>query len=148
MLLLISFCTNHYEYANCLFHLFTQSDMEFLSFCFTIILVYKEPPYVLKESGYASFNLPIDIYFKAGARDEPKKFSTLYDLDISKTTVQKYSVIVPNPSSEFRHKLLEGGGIMMNSDSKFRLSTDCVGIIMSKWSFVNDDLFCIFRPSE
>lgn len=73
---------------------------------------------MLKESGYASFNLPIDIHFKAGARDEMKKYTITYDLDISKTTVQKYSVMIPNPSSDFRHKLLEGGGIMMNNDSK------------------------------
>lgn len=84
--------------------------------------VFKEPPYTLKESGYASFNLPIEIHFKAGPRDEPKKFTTTYDLDISKTTAQKYSVMISNPSSEFRHKLLEGGGIMMNNDSKLNSS--------------------------
>ena len=72
----------------------------------------------MKESGYASFNLPIDIYLKAGPRDDPKKFSILYDLDISKTTVQKYPFVITNPSSEFRHKLLEGGGIMINNDGK------------------------------
>lgn len=77
---------------------------------------------MLKESGYASFNLPIDIYFKAGPRDETKKFTTTYDLDISKTTVQKHSVIIPNPSSEFRHKLLEGGGIMMTNDSELTIN--------------------------
>lgn len=80
--------------------------------------MYKDPPYVLKESGYASFNLPIDIYLKAGPRDDPKKFSITYDLDISKTTVQKYPLTISNPSSEFRHKLLEGGGIMINTEGK------------------------------
>lgn len=73
---------------------------------------------MLKESGYASFNLPIDIYLKAGPRDDPKKHSITYDLDIFKTTVQKYPIIVLNPSSEFRHKLLEGGGIMINTEGK------------------------------
>lgn len=78
--------------------------------------VYKDPPYVLKESGYASFNLPIDIILKAGPRDDPKKFTITYDLDITKTLMQKYPLIVDNPSSEFRHKLLDGGGIMINHD--------------------------------
>lgn len=80
--------------------------------------MYKDPPYVLKESGYASFNLPIEIYLKAGPRDEPKKYSLTYDLDIAKTTVQKYPLLVANPSSDFRHKLLDGGGIMINHDGK------------------------------
>lgn len=78
--------------------------------------MYKEPPYVLKESGYASFHLPIDIFFRAGPRDDPKKHSLTYDLDISKTTVQRYPLFITNPSNEFRHKLLEGGGIMINND--------------------------------
>lgn len=86
--------------------------------------MYKDPPYVLKESGYASFNLPIDIYYRAGARDEPKKVSILYDLDIYKTTCQRYPFFINNPSSEFRHKLLEGGGIMINTDGKYFLSTN------------------------
>lgn len=71
---------------------------------------------MLKESGYASFNLPIEIYLKAGQRDEPKKYSLTYDLDIAKTTAQKYPLVVANPSSDFRHKLLDGGGIMINHD--------------------------------
>lgn len=81
--------------------------------------MYKDPPYVLKESGYASFNLPIEIYLRAGPRDEPKKYSLTYDLDIAKTTVQKYPLLVANPSSDFRHKLLDGGGIMINHDGNF-----------------------------
>ncbi|XP_031638089.1 protein AF-9 [Contarinia nasturtii] len=76
--------------------------------------VHKEPPYVLKESGYASFNLPIDIYLKAGPRDDPKKYSTTYDLDIYKTIVTKHQIIIQNPSTEFRNKLLDGGGIAVN----------------------------------
>lgn len=73
---------------------------------------------MLKESGYASFNLPIDIYLKAGQRDDPKKYSITYDLDIAKTTAQKYPLVVANPSSDFRHKLLDGGGIMINYDGR------------------------------
>lgn len=92
-------------------------NFQFVTFLF-LILVYKEQPYVLKESGYASFNLPIDIFLKAGPKDDPlqKRLTVTYDLDISKTLVQKYPFIIINPSSEFRHKLLEGGGIMINTD--------------------------------
>lgn len=80
--------------------------------------MYKEPPYILKESGYASFNLPIDIYLKAGPRDEPKKYSITYDLDIYKSTKQIIPLIIMNPSTEFRNKLMDGGGILMN-DGKY-----------------------------
>lgn len=79
----------------------------------------KEPPYVIKESGYASFNLPIEIHLKAGSRDEPKKISITYDLDIYKSTVQRPAYFITNPSTDFRHKLLEGGGILINNDGKW-----------------------------
>lgn len=90
---------------------------------------------MLKESGYASFNLPIDIYLKAGPRDDQKKFSLMYDLDITKTTVQKYPFLVVNPSNEFRTKLLEGGGIMLISDGKFD------ALVLNIFVAFNDDTF-------
>jgi hypothetical protein len=76
--------------------------------------VIKEQPYVVKESGYAGFNLLIDIYFKN--KDEPKKFKHNYDLNlqssgppITKTLREKY--VFTNPAGDFRKKLLKGGGV-------------------------------------
>uniref|UniRef100_A0A1A9X1X8 YEATS domain-containing protein n=1 Tax=Glossina brevipalpis TaxID=37001 RepID=A0A1A9X1X8_9MUSC len=76
--------------------------------------VCKEPPYMIQESGYAGFMLPIDIYFRI--RDEPKRVQFNYDLDLQQTgppqhrcDIQKF--IFDNPSEEFRLKLLKGGGV-------------------------------------
>lgn len=41
----------------------------------------------------------------------------MYDLDITKPfKVDKHSVIFTNPSSDFRHKLIDGGGITISND--------------------------------
>ncbi|XP_065333766.1 protein AF-9 isoform X1 [Cloeon dipterum] len=76
--------------------------------------VIKEPPFSVKESGYAGFNLLIDIYFKT--KDEPKKFKHSYDLDLQtsgpmvvRSRREKY--IFTNPSGDFRKKLIRGGGV-------------------------------------
>lgn len=98
--------------------------------CFLIFTVVKEPPFILKESGYASFVLAIDIYFKN--RDEPKKGTFKYDLVLQTTpyqNIQKEKFVFPNPSDEFRKKLLKGGGVIIhhnlnNVDEKSRDSND------------------------
>nr|CAD7396050.1 unnamed protein product [Timema cristinae] len=75
--------------------------------------VIKDPPYSVKESGYAGFIIPIEIYFKN--KDEPKKVRFDYDLNlqsngppISKVVREKY--IFPNPSEDLRRRLIKGGG--------------------------------------
>lgn len=84
---------------------------------FSYVTVVKDPPYVIKESGYAGFNLTIDVYLKN--RDEPKKITFTYDLNLQInlpfTNIEDRSYIFHNPSSEFRRKLLEGGGIELSS---------------------------------
>ncbi|KAG4068326.1 hypothetical protein HA402_007846 [Bradysia odoriphaga] len=89
--------------------------------------VFKEPPYSLKESGYAGFVLPIDIYFKN--RDDPKKVTYNYDLNLQNTgtitNVEKKVQVFKSPSDDFRRKLIKGGGFMVNnfpnnSDEKAR----------------------------
>ncbi|VVC40867.1 YEATS [Cinara cedri] len=80
--------------------------------------VVKEPPYVVKESGYAGFPLPIDIYIRNN--DEPRKIRFKYELElqdrglppISKVTRETY---VFSPSEDFRRKLIKGGGISVLS---------------------------------
>nr|CAD7457441.1 unnamed protein product [Timema tahoe] len=80
--------------------------------------VIKDPPYSVKESGYAGFIIPIEIYFKN--KDEPKKVRFDYDLNlqsngppISKVVREKY--VFPNPSEDLRRRLIKGGGSAVSS---------------------------------
>ncbi|XP_020299552.1 protein AF-9 [Pseudomyrmex gracilis] len=80
--------------------------------------VLKEPPFVVKESGYAGFIIPIEIYLRN--KDEPKKFQITYDLHLQPSgppinNVTRHAEIFRNPSDEFRKKLLKGGGVMVSS---------------------------------
>lgn len=82
--------------------------------------VIKEPPYKVKESGYAGFPLPIDIYLRNN--EEPKKIKFVYDLNLQSQgppicKVQKEKYVFNNPSEEFRHKLMKGGGVSVGSSS-------------------------------
>ncbi|KAJ8981775.1 hypothetical protein NQ317_002369 [Molorchus minor] len=77
--------------------------------------VVKEPPYSLRTSGYAGFNLPIEIYLRNN--QEPKKVKFNYDLQLQPTgppihKVQKEKYIFQSPSEEFKSKLLKGGGVV------------------------------------
>ncbi|KAI2808002.1 Mllt3p [Blomia tropicalis] len=76
--------------------------------------VIKEPPYQISESGYASFDLPIYVYFRN--RLEPKSTILEYDMtiDLTKpiTKFQREKLTFQNPSEEFKKKLLKGGGIL------------------------------------
>lgn len=80
------------------------------SFPFSVV---KEPPYSVKESGYAGFALPIEIHLRN--KDEPKKVSFHYDLNLQQAgapiiKVQKEKYIFNSPNDEFKMKLLKGGG--------------------------------------
>ena len=79
------------------------------------VSVVKEPPYSVKESGYAGFNLPIDIYLRNN--NEPKKIRFNYDLNLQQSgppiiKVQKEKYIFNSPAEDFRMKLLKGGAIV------------------------------------
>ncbi|XP_004929611.1 protein ENL [Bombyx mori] len=71
--------------------------------------VVKDPPFSIKESGYAGFTLPIEIYLKN--KDEPKKITFSYNLTLQQNGFLKDRYIFKNPSDEFSKKLLKGGGI-------------------------------------
>ncbi|KDR18313.1 protein AF-9 isoform X2 [Zootermopsis nevadensis] len=77
--------------------------------------VVKDPPYSVKETGYAGFNLPIDICFRTG--DEPKKVRFNYDLDLQPTKVQRETYVFRNPDEDLRRRLICGGGVGVGSDS-------------------------------
>nr|XP_046912820.1 protein AF-9-like [Dermatophagoides farinae] len=74
--------------------------------------VIKEPPYEIKESGYASFELPIEVYFRN--KEEPKKICFEYDLYIELAkpvaNTRRERLTFQNPSIEFKKKLLKGCG--------------------------------------
>lgn len=106
---------------------------------FPHISAIKDPPFVLKESGYAGFNLPIDIYFKGPTRDDTKKTTIIYDLNLQHTpvhNVEKFEYTFVNPAPDFRRKLLEAGGVPVNSmgqvDDKSRDASDDRSQLTSK----------------
>lgn len=81
-----------------------------------LISVVKEPPYSVKESGYAGFNLPIDIYLRNN--NEPKKIRFNYDLHLQPSgppilKVQKEKYVFNSVSDEFKIKLMKGGATVI-----------------------------------
>ncbi|XP_044736542.1 protein AF-9-like [Chrysoperla carnea] len=86
--------------------------------------VLKEPPYKVKESGYAGFNLLIEIYLKNS--EEPKKIPFYYDLHLQPVggpsgqpiyKVQKEKYVFHHPNEDFRQRLLKGGATLINTPS-------------------------------
>ena len=75
--------------------------------------VIKEPPYQLTETGYASFEIPIEVYFRN--KEEPKLLVFDYDLflDLGRPVykLKREKLTFQNPSPDFRKKLLKGGGV-------------------------------------
>ena len=78
--------------------------------------VFKEPPYQVSESGYGSFMLPIEVYFRN--KDEPKKVRFEYDLLLPNlnnppiSQIRSECLTFQNPSEEFRQKLVKSGGVV------------------------------------
>ena len=83
-----------------------------------IVLVCKEPPYRVAESGYGSFNLPVEIHFRNN-KEEPRKYRLDYDLFLQllgKPPVNHIKVealTFLNPSDDFEAKLLRGGACIL-----------------------------------
>lgn len=70
----------------------------------------------MAESGYGSFMLPVEVYFRN--KDEPKKVRFEYDLllpnlnDPPINQIRSECLTFQNPSEEFRQKLLKAGGVV------------------------------------
>lgn len=85
-----------------------------INFCSNHTVV-KEPPYQVSESGYGSFMLPVEVFFRN--KDEPKKVRFEYDLllpnlnDPPINQIRSECLTFQNPSEEFRQKLLKAGGV-------------------------------------
>jgi len=112
--------------------------------------VVKEPPYSVAESGYGSFNLPIEIYFKT--KEEPRKIKFDYDLflhlngspPVNHLRCEKLTF--QNPTEDFRRKLIKAGGVSNSFgvlDCTYTLQivlyircyvTTYWGIMMAQWS--------------
>lgn len=75
----------------------------------------KEPPFSIKESGYAGFIFPIEIYLKN--KDEPKKIKFTYDFTLQQSGFLKDRYIFQNPNEDFKKKLLKGGGIPISNNA-------------------------------
>lgn len=70
----------------------------------------------MSESGYGSFMLPVEVYFRN--KDEPKKVRFEYDLllpnlnDPPISQIRSECLTFQNPSEEFRQKLVKSGGVV------------------------------------
>lgn len=79
--------------------------------------VVKEPPFRIKESGWAGFDIPIEIHLKN--KGEPKTMEVMYSLNLETTGTAvshstQHSRIIHNPTEEFRKKLVKGGAVSKN----------------------------------
>ena len=83
----------------------------------SLLVVIKLPPYKVEESGYGSFLLLIEIYFKN--KEEPKKVKFEYDLYLQLvgnppvTNVRVEVLTFTDPVEDFKKKLLKGGGMVV-----------------------------------
>lgn len=95
-------------------HTSSISCLPFLTFPPSSVV--KDPPYQISESGYGSFNLPLEVYFRN--KDEPKKVRFEYDLllpnlnDPPINQIRSECLTFQNPSDEFRQKLQNAGGVV------------------------------------
>ena len=75
----------------------------------------KEPPYEVTESGWAGFQLKVDIFFKN--KEEPRKIEFDYDLFLNSADappvnhIRYEKLTFQNPVEEFRRRLVKAGGV-------------------------------------
>lgn len=90
----------------------------------------KEHPYQVSESGYAGFNLQIEVYFKN--KEEPKKVTYTYDLFLLGDKPTSYFRIEQltflNPTEDFRRRLIKAGGVSKPSLFFIAWFSDCFAL--------------------
>ena len=82
----------------------------------------QDPPYMVKEDGYGSFTLPIDIYFKTSTNGDIRRRRINYNLSLQMvglptlncTTMKAFTFV--NPSEEFEKRLLDAGAVILPSE--------------------------------
>ena len=88
--------------------------------------VITEPPFLTKETGYAGFEIPIEIYFKN--REAPNHVVFVHDLCLlqnrpnTKTTSERLKFI--NPNKEFEKCLLSAGAKIVSSSKDKKERSD------------------------
>lgn len=87
-----------------------------------MFVVVKDPPFCVRESGYAGFVLPVDVYLKNKPPAEPNKIRFNYHLTLQEIVDQqpllnvvKETHVFSNPTEDFRRKLIKGGGVSCSS---------------------------------
>lgn len=79
-----------------------------------------EPPYQIKETGYAGFEIPISIYFRS--KDKPNYASFVHDLNLLTNKEDKNSTVekikLCNPNREFEKLLIKSGAQLLNAGPK------------------------------
>lgn len=79
-----------------------------------------EPPFQVKETGYAGFEIPIQIYFKN--REKPNHLVFVHDLSLlanksnNASTIEKIKFI--NPNREFEKCLIKSGAQLLTAPVK------------------------------
>ncbi|XP_039266451.2 uncharacterized protein LOC120341917 [Styela clava] len=89
--------------------------------------VIKHPPYKVKESGFAGFNMLIDVHFRN--KEAPKNVRFQYDLflhtesmpPVNHTRLEKLTFT--NPTEDFRKKLLSAGAVLGTASPESRHSS-------------------------
>ncbi|KAI6658566.1 Protein AF-9-like [Oopsacas minuta] len=78
----------------------------------------KDPPYQVKESGYGSFNMRIEVFFRN--KDDLKSQLFEYDLllpnaqDPPINQLRSETLTFQTPNEEFKSRLIKGGGILLS----------------------------------
>ncbi|XP_065217684.1 protein ENL-like [Planococcus citri] len=85
--------------------------------------VYEEPPYELKTSVMDAFSVQINVYWQ----NEGDLGFVSYHRDITlegapSVIIQKESYTFERPSTEFKQKLIKGGGVLINKRNARALS--------------------------
>lgn len=87
---------------------------------YTIYSDISEPPFQVKETGYAGFEIPIQIYFKN--REKPNHLVFVHDLSLlanksnDANTIEKIKFI--NPNREFEKCLIKSGAQLLTAPVK------------------------------
>jgi transcription initiation factor IIF auxiliary subunit len=92
------------------------------------------PPFCVRESGYGSFDIPIEIFFHG----TEESYKLIYYLELQPLTankifnrLRKETITFKSPSAELRKYLISGGGILKTLDSSLNNNSSNISISIS-----------------
>ena len=101
------------------FHCIFFSIFEYIICVLSLLfIVMKDPPYQVSESGYGSFNMAIEVFFRN--KDDLKSQRFDYDLllpnagDPPINQLRSETLTFQSPNEEFKSRLMKGGGIQLS----------------------------------